>query len=235
MIKLTLRLKNTQMEEFTFEKGKIDVGRSPENDIPIDNMAVSRKHAQIELLEGRGYVLRDLHSSNGTFLNGAQIDAQDHPLQDGDIIGVGKFEIQVKGPGKTTQPSAKMAPIEPEGTVIFDAARHKPAPQAEASAPKAAHSPSVSAVKGPLQGKEFKITKEVTTLGNGPGDDIPAEGWFISSPQAKIHRQGDRFYITHTGGFFSTTKVNGSKIEKDHILKNKDEISIGRCTYLFNQ
>jgi len=231
MIKLILKLKDTQMEEFSLEKGLIQIGRAKENDIAIDNIAVSRKHSQVELKEGRGYVLRDLHSSNGTFLNGVQIDANDHDLHDGDVIGIAKFQIQVKGLAQAPQAAPKGLPKEDvEGTMIFDAARRKAGPE-----PQAFHWPVLSAIKGSSKGKDFKITKELTLLGKGPQDDIPVEGWFVSSPQARINRRGDRFYISHRGGFFSRTKVNGIGIKEDHILKNKDEIAVGKCSFVFNQ
>jgi len=107
MIKLILKLKDAEIEEFAFAKDQINVGRSKENDIVIDNIAVSRRHAQIEKQEGKGYVLRDLNSSNGTLLNNVQIDANDHALQDGAVIGIGKFEIVIKGLSQTAEPDVK--------------------------------------------------------------------------------------------------------------------------------
>jgi len=237
MIKLILQLKGTQIDEFNLEKSMINIGRSKENDIIIDNVAVSRRHAQIELKEGKSYVLRDLRSSNGTFLNGVQIDANDHELVDGDVIGIAKFEILVKG---LTQPP-KAAPKVPtqgdiEGTVIYEAPRSKLSSEPAAiPEPKVFHWPILTAIKGPSKGKEFKITKEITTMGKGLLHDIPVEGWFVSSRHAKIRRHGDRFYISHQGGFLSSTKVNGIQIKKDHILKNKDEIEIGNGTFVFTQ
>jgi pSer/pThr/pTyr-binding forkhead associated (FHA) protein len=237
MITLILKLKDTQIEEFNLGKSIINIGRSKENDIVIDNIAVSHKHAQIELKEGKGYVLRDLHSSNGTFLNGAQIDANDHALHEGDAIGLAKFELLIKGFPQAPKDAPKVPPQEDvEGTMIFDAARRKPTLEPAAIPEhKVFHWPVLSATTGPSRGKEFKITKEVTTVGKGPQDDIPAEGWFVSSPQAKIVRHGDRFYISHVGGFLSGTKVNKIEIRVEHILKNKDEIEIGNCTFVFTQ
>jgi pSer/pThr/pTyr-binding forkhead associated (FHA) protein len=238
MIKLTLKLKETQLEEFAFEKGMINIGRSKENNIVIDNIAISRKHAQIEFKEGTGYVLRDLHSSNGTFLNGVQIDVNDHELSDGDVIGLAKFEIFVKGLASPPKTAPRILPREDvEGTMIFDAARRKASPEAEAiPEQKVFPEPILSVTKGPAKGKDFKITKEETSLGKGSQDDIPVAGWFVSSPHAKITRHGDRFYISHLGGFLSSTKVNGVSIKKNgHILKNKDEVEIGNCTFVFTQ
>lgn len=237
MIKLILNLKDTQIEQFNVEKSIINIGRSKENDIVIDNIAISRRHAQIELTEGEVYVLRDLQSSNGTFLNGLQIDTKDHELHDGDAIGLAKFELRVKGLPQAPKAAPTALPQEDgEGTVIVDAARPKPIPEPAATPEhKVFRWPVLSATKGPSQGNEFKISKEVTTVGKGPQDDIPAEGWFVASPHAKIVRHGDRFYISHVGGFLSGTKVNGIEIKEEHILKNKDEVEIGNCTFVFTQ
>jgi len=237
MITLILKLKETQIEEFNLGKSLINIGRSKENDIVIDNIAVSHKHAQIELKEGKGYVLRDLHSSNGTFLNGAQIDANDHALHQGDAIGLAKFELLIKGFPQVPKDVPRVSPQEDvEGTRIFDAARRKPTPEPAAIPEhKVFHWPVLSATTGPSRGKEFQISKEVTTVGKGPQDDIPAEGWFVSSPHAKIVRHGDRFYISHVGGFLSSTKENRIEIGVEHILKNKDEVEIGNCTFVFTQ
>jgi pSer/pThr/pTyr-binding forkhead associated (FHA) protein len=237
MIKLILKLKDTEMGEFNLEKGLITIGRSQENEVVIDNIAVSRKHAQIELKEGTNYVLRDLNSSNGTFLNGVHIDANDHPLNEGDLIGIAKFQIQVRGLAKAAPAATKvLSQAEGEGTMIFDAPKRKAGVEPEASSEqKALHWPSLSATRGSKKGTEFKVIKEMTTLGKGSGDDVPVEGWFVSSPHAKISRRGDRFYISHVGGFFSSTRVNGVKIGEDHILKNKDEIQVGGSAFVFTQ
>lgn len=237
MIKLILKLKDTQMEEFNLEKSLITIGRSKENEVVIDNIAVSRRHAQIELKEGKSYVLRDLQSSNGTFLNGVHIDANDHPLNDGDIIGIAKFQLQVEGLAKAPPPAAKvLSQEEGEGTMIFGPSKRKPGIEPEAvPEPKALHWPSLAATRGSKKGTDFKITKDLTTLGKGSSDDVPVEGWFVSYPHAQISRHGDRFYISHVGGFFSNTKVNGVNIGEEHILKNKDEIQIGNSAFVFAQ
>jgi pSer/pThr/pTyr-binding forkhead associated (FHA) protein len=230
MIKLILKLKETQLEEFALEKDQITIGRAKESDIAIDNIAVSRKHAEITRKEGGTYFIRDLGSSNGTFLNGAQIDVHDHAISDGAVIGIAKFELQVKGLSKAATPE------DAEGTMIFDPSRRKPAAEPQATPePKPIRWPVLSAVKGPGKGTEYKVSKELTLVGKSAQFDIPAEGWFVSSPHAKIIRRGDRFYISHVGGFLSSTKVNGIGIRQEHILKNKDQVDIGNSSFVFTQ
>jgi len=66
------------------------MGRSPSNDIVLKEAKVSRQHAAINFLHG-DYVLVDLKSSNGVFVNGQKIE--EHTLKDGDEISVGSFRL----------------------------------------------------------------------------------------------------------------------------------------------
>jgi len=62
------------------------IGRTPENQIRLNKPAVSRRHAQIAQSEN-GYVLRDLNSENGSYVNGERV--KERPLADGDRVQIG--------------------------------------------------------------------------------------------------------------------------------------------------
>src|SRR5690349_2963013 len=62
------------------------IGRSEENDIAIPSDHISRRHAEVRW-DGSGYLLRDLGSKNGTFLNGIRL-TEPRPLQHGDVINL---------------------------------------------------------------------------------------------------------------------------------------------------
>ncbi|MCB9378160.1 MAG: FHA domain-containing protein [Holophagales bacterium] len=62
------------------------IGRTPENQIRLNKPAVSRRHAQIAQSE-TGYVLRDLNSENGSYVNGERV--KERPLADGDRVQIG--------------------------------------------------------------------------------------------------------------------------------------------------
>src|SRR5262252_4977237 len=66
-------------------KGAI-LGRHPECDIVLDQGAVSRQHAQISVIDGE-YFIEDLHSRNGTLVNGLAIDSR-CKLRDGDEVKI---------------------------------------------------------------------------------------------------------------------------------------------------
>jgi pSer/pThr/pTyr-binding forkhead associated (FHA) protein len=69
----------------------VTVGRGPESSIFLDDVTVSRKHAEIERGE-RGYRIRDAGSLNGTYVNRVRVDAVD--LRNGDEIQVGKYRFR---------------------------------------------------------------------------------------------------------------------------------------------
>ena len=66
------------------------VGRHPDSAIFLDDVTVSRRHAEIRL-DSDGYVLADVGSLNGTYLNRERID--DTRLTDGDLVQIGKFKL----------------------------------------------------------------------------------------------------------------------------------------------
>jgi pSer/pThr/pTyr-binding forkhead associated (FHA) protein len=66
------------------------VGRHPDSAIFLDDVTVSRRHAEIRL-DSDGYMLADVGSLNGTYLNRERID--DVRLTDGDLLQIGKFKL----------------------------------------------------------------------------------------------------------------------------------------------
>ena len=65
-------------------------GRHPNAEIFLDDVTVSRKHAEFRRVDG-GFVVNDLGSLNGTYLNGSRADSA--KLNDGDEVQVGKFRL----------------------------------------------------------------------------------------------------------------------------------------------
>ena len=72
MAKLTLRFEKTTLKEFTLTKGVVSIGRLPDNDIQVDNPAVSGHHAMIYWDEDH-FVVEDNNSLNGTFIHSERV------------------------------------------------------------------------------------------------------------------------------------------------------------------
>ncbi|MFI6655065.1 FHA domain-containing protein [Streptomyces sp. NPDC050523] len=65
----------------------VRIGRAADNDLVIDDLSVSRRHAELRALPDGTYEIADLGSHNGTFLNGSPVTAA--PMGAGDIVGIG--------------------------------------------------------------------------------------------------------------------------------------------------
>ncbi|MCB1274386.1 MAG: FHA domain-containing protein [Leucobacter sp.] len=76
---------------FLLDESSSVAGRHPEVDIFLDDVTVSRRHAEF-LRSGIAFSVRDLGSLNGTFVDGARIDAE-AVLEDGAEVQVGKFKF----------------------------------------------------------------------------------------------------------------------------------------------
>jgi hypothetical protein len=83
MAKLVLSLNGAIQGEFELDQERFTIGRKPENEIQIDNLAVSGKHSMIITILDDSF-LEDLGSTNGTYVNGKLV--KKHALKDGDVI-----------------------------------------------------------------------------------------------------------------------------------------------------
>jgi hypothetical protein len=71
-------------------EGKTLIGRSPECEIFLDDVTVSRRHAELER-GGETFTIRDLGSLNGTYVNRSRIES--HVLEDDDEVQIGKYRL----------------------------------------------------------------------------------------------------------------------------------------------
>lgn len=77
---------------FDMQGNRATLGRKTENDIVVPDVAASSFHAEM-VVEGSGLIIRDLNSSNGTYVNGKRV--QSSPLFDGDVIRIGQSQGRV--------------------------------------------------------------------------------------------------------------------------------------------
>jgi ribosomal protein L40E len=77
-------------ETFPLEGERVTVGRSPDCEIFLDDVTVSRKHAALTK-DGDGFSIQDEGSLNGTFVNKKRVEGAQ--LEDGDEIQIGKYRL----------------------------------------------------------------------------------------------------------------------------------------------
>ena len=90
MLKIELKFKDSVLKTIVFDKEIITIGRHSDNDIHIDSLSVSSQHARIVKYYGK-YIIEDLNSTNGTYLNKKQISKE--KLADSDLITIGKHTL----------------------------------------------------------------------------------------------------------------------------------------------
>ena len=93
MLSISIKFNEKVLKTIESEKNEITIGRSAENDIIIENLAVSKLHARI-VEQGGAYYIEDLNSTNGTYLNKVRITKKD--LKNNDTIIIGKHSLEIQ-------------------------------------------------------------------------------------------------------------------------------------------
>ena len=145
MARLILSLDSQVLAEYNMSKERYTVGRLPDNDVRIDNPAVSGHHSLIINILNDSF-LEDLNSTNGTYVNGKLI--KKHALQHGDVITIGHHQLRFSDQqtNETEQDEFEKTMVIPAGQQNADqlakaeeaAAAAASAEAAEAAAPAAA-------------------------------------------------------------------------------------------------
>lgn len=215
MPELVLKLGDNVIQTYVFDKEVMSIGRSRDNDVVIENLSVSRNHCRVRKQGGK-FVLTDLNSANGTYVNGVKITKTE--VVDGDVISVGKHRLHFQNR------------IVPEEQVIADAFGQDRTMLVDRIA-----QPVLAVTDGKLKGTEFKLTKFETSIGKAQENDIViGDDWFLSKKQAVIYRRGVQYEIHDFGGF-RKTKVNGQPLNEPRVLEAGDVIELGntRCVFQF--
>ena len=134
MARLILSLDGQTLAEYNMTKERYTVGRLPDNDIRIDNAAVSGHHSLLINIFNDSF-LEDLNSTNGTYVNGKLI--KKHALQHGDVITVGHHQLRYVDDQAQQAPEdefEKTMVIQPSGQMEKQVAQAARAAEAAASA-----------------------------------------------------------------------------------------------------
>jgi pSer/pThr/pTyr-binding forkhead associated (FHA) protein len=138
--KVQLRLGERVVAEVSFREDALRIGRMKENDLVINNLAVSRFHAVLRRV-GDGFEIEDLGSENGTFVDGVQVKGR-APLAVGAEIAIGKHLLSIRTGEDENLPAPRPAKSDAwdAGKTYFAPDLVRPAaPAAPASAPAEEH------------------------------------------------------------------------------------------------
>ncbi|MBF0120266.1 MAG: FHA domain-containing protein [Desulfobacterales bacterium] len=261
MATLTLKFKENILKEFEIEQGKsLTIGRRNDNTVMIENLAVSGFHAKVDIV-GDGFLLSDLQSKNGTFVNDQKIST--HWLKNGDIITIGKHTLVFTGENQGEE-DADDAQEEPSSddmiqTMVMDTEKQRallsksppkaPAKPTQAPAGKHASSPASSpkqaktpepehegpmAVLSYLGGGdgEVLISKKIIKIGKNPSSDIISKGLLVGQTAATISKRPNGYYLSYVEGM-AKVKVNNETIKEAVLLKEFDVVEVGSVKLQF--
>ena len=223
MARLILMFNKQVIKEYPLLKDSITIGRDEDNTITIDNLAVSGYHARIDIA-GPDFLVTDLQSTNGTFVNDKKIVS--HKLSHGDNVMVGKHVILFIGveKGKAEEEDQKM---DMDKTMMLDTAKQKELLAKQQAAPKAAKAAEKIGVIEAIDGSEIgeiELTKKLIKIGKADTSEIKLSGLFMPATVATISRRPSGYIIAPTAG---KLKVNGEVVKESVQLKDFDTIEVG--------
>ncbi len=249
MFKLILRFQDMVIKEYEFDSTPVTIGRREDNDVVIDNMAVSGHHTVIEAEEPNYYVLVDLESLNGTFLNEKKISRE--KIFDGDSVIVGKHVLsfvdlrpEVERPTKEGAAEAVLPKGSfPDAVVLETEAKEellaKHAPEKEVSQEQLAEKPKRIELHGSLTiiagatPEIIELTKRLTTLGKSSDSDIRCSGLLVGKTAAAINKRPNGYFLAYKEGL-KKPEVNGEAVHTQVQLQDGDEITVGNTRMTFN-
>lgn len=249
MFKLILKFQDAVIKEYTFDKTPVSMGRRDDNDIVIDNMAVSGHHAVIESEEPNYYVLADLESLNGTFLNQKKVDRE--KIFDGDSFIVGKHLIEFQDlrpeeerPSPEDFRAAQKQKMELRETVVLDTEAQKEllarqaaekglSPEEIPEKPKRIELyGSLTIISGGTP-EIIDLNKRLTVLGKSDEADVRCGGLLVGKTAALINKRPVGYFLAYAEGI-KKPEVNGEPITTQIQLHDGDEITVGNTRMTFN-
>lgn len=249
MPKLILKFDDRELMECAIGLHGVTIGRLHDNLLVIDNAAVSGRHARV-YREGERYVVEDLKSTNGTFIDNKPITR--HTLRDGDAMIVGKHTVTFSMAGGEDALAIEPEAFVPEigGTMMLDTrqqrellggldsddpAKGTTAPPAGSKTERAtapAHIGTLKVLSGKANGRHYNLSAHTSIIGKADIALVRLSGWFKPKMAAAIARKGEGYSVMALGG---KVKINGQPLEGRHDLKDDDIVEVSGLTLEFRQ
>ncbi|MDF1561905.1 MAG: FHA domain-containing protein [Deltaproteobacteria bacterium] len=189
------------------------IGRGGENDLPLDNLSVSRQHAVVRR-KGDNLIFEDQGSENGLRVGDNRVSHVE--LRPGDDLEIGKYTLLYR--------------IFEEGEAELPAV--VPAKKGGGGGEETVALGSETRAELEWDGKRHKMSGFIFSIGSGSLADLRIPGFFVAPVHARVMREADGgFRLDHVKGR-RAVRVNGEKITR-HSLKDGDVIAIGKVELTF--
>jgi len=235
MARIILMFNKQVVKEYPLLKESITIGRNDDNTISIDNLAISSYHARIDSA-GSDFILTDLQSTNGSFVNDKKIVT--HKLAHGDNVIIGKHVLLFVATGKEKEVASTGADkVDLDKTMMLDTAKQKELLSKQKGAVMAAKAAQKVGVISFIDNSglgEIELKKKLTKIGKAATSEVKLSGILMAATAATISRRPSGYTINFTGGM-SKLKVNGEVVKDGVNLKEFDTIELGSYKFQFYQ
>ncbi|HEX4602440.1 MAG TPA: FHA domain-containing protein [Candidatus Angelobacter sp.] len=258
MAKLYLRFEQNDqvLQEVPLTQAATTIGRLPDNTVPIDNLAVSGHHARISW-EQDHYVVEDLGSLNGTYVNNERVGKA--TLKHGDQVKIGKHLVEFKHEGTVPNfaVAARTGPSAPklDATMLLDTKQSrerladKSGPANSASGPLGISRPAwmaepfaaaakdriglLNILEGKTDQEKYVLTGKMTMIGKSSMASIRLKGFFAPTTAALISKRENKYFISPSESK-ARLKVNGEDVVGQRELTSGDIIDLGKVKAAFS-
>jgi len=234
MARMILTFNKQVIKEYPLLKESLTIGRNEDNTVVIDNLAVSGYHARVDPA-GSDFLLTDLQSTNGTFVNNEKVTS--HKLQHGDKVIVGKHVLLFVSSAKGTSATEEDEKMDMDKTMMLDTAKQRELLSQQKGAPADAKTAEKVGVVSFIDSSglgDIELTKKLTKIGKADTSEIKLSGMMMGSTAATISRRPSGYTISFTGGM-AKLKVNGTVVKDTVPLKDFDTIELGSYKFQFYQ
>jgi len=200
---LIASVEGVEIKHVYLQKDRTTLGRHADNDIVFDNMVVSGHHCVFDLQGLADVFIEDLHSTNGTYINGKMVKRQ--RLHEGEVIGIGNFRLRYLSASDRSSGFSATAAMKLD---------------AQGAPAKAAHA-FFRVLTGSSAGLEVPVVKAVSTFGK-PGVSVVA-----------VSHRRDGYYVAHLDGAALPTLNGDAIGAQAVLLSSNDVLELAGTRMLF--
>ncbi|MEZ0230417.1 MAG: FHA domain-containing protein, partial [Planctomycetota bacterium] len=231
----SFRLTNTaaggEPRTLVFDQDLVTIGRDAKCDVMLEDMLVSRRHAEIKREEAI-YALVDAGTQNGTLLNGRRVQGM-ALLNGGDGIAIGKFRIRFEADAQV--PAAVKAALD-ENVEELGNMTLRMTPETE----KRVAEEAMGRVKGYVVvskkggGPELRrFVAETFVIGKAPECDLALRGWLVPKKAAIIVRGADKYLLLNLAASPGQIVVNGVPVPERVVLEDCARVQVFGESFMF--
>ncbi|HSD84692.1 MAG TPA: FHA domain-containing protein, partial [Anaerolineae bacterium] len=208
-------------KEFELTRAEVVIGRDPGVDLTIASPAVSRRHVRL-MREVDGYVLEDLGSSNGTYVNDQKLTGR-HLLKPGDQIRLGQavtLVYEAPRPANSAKTAVRSAPV--LSTSLQTMIGEEPvASQVEAGPPQL-----IVSIAGENP-RTHALSRQSLTIGRVEGNDIIVPSPIVSRQHARLEKANGGYRLIVSPEAKNPILFEGRELEGPRVLRHGDILRIG--------